>query len=79
MYQTTQAHHNQDYNSSQHYDYTSHKQDYDYQNQAYHQEMQQEIAPSKHDRQQTAYPITPQYKSILQHDQADRSTFICNY
>ncbi len=75
MYQTTQMQNNHDYQSSQHYDYTSQEQYYGYQNQASPQQMQTETAPSEQEGHQRVYPSTPQYKTILQHDQADQPLY----
>jgi hypothetical protein len=76
MYQTTQMQDNQDYQSGQPYDYTTREQYYGYQNQAsQHEEMQSEVTPSEQEAHQRVYPTTPQYKTILQHDQADQPLY----
>jgi hypothetical protein len=76
MYQTTQMHPNQDYHNSPSYSHESHNQDYDSQSSSYTYAMQQEAAPYEtYDKQQVVYPITPQYKSVLQHDQADQPLY----
>jgi hypothetical protein len=79
MYQTTQTHPNQDYHNSSGYNYESHNQKYDSENSSHVYVTQQEVAPFEtYDKQQITqvmFPITPQHKSILQHDQADQPLY----
>jgi hypothetical protein len=74
MYPTTQMQDNQDYHSGQHFDYTSQEQYYGYQKVS-QQQTQPETAPSEQEGHQRVYPSTPQYKTIVQHDQADQPLY----
>jgi hypothetical protein len=67
---------NQDYHNSQSYDYTTREQYFGYQNQtSQHEDMQQDSATTEQETHQRVYPTTPQYKTILQHDQADQPLY----
>ncbi len=76
MYQTTTMQDNPDYHNSQSYDYTTRDQYYGYQNQAIqHEDNQPDSATPEQEVHQRVYPTTPQYKTILQHDQADQPLY----
>jgi hypothetical protein len=76
MYQTIPMQDNQGYQNSQSLDYTTREQYYGYQNQAtQHEDSQPDSATTEQEVHQRVYPTTPQYKSILQHDQADQPLY----
>jgi hypothetical protein len=76
MYQTTPMQDNQDYHNSQSYDYETREQYYGYQNQTIqHEDSQPDSATAEQEAHQRVYPTTPQYKTILQHDQADQPLY----
>jgi hypothetical protein len=76
MYQTTPTQDNQDYHNSQPYDCATREQYYGYQNQTtQHEDSQPDSATAEQEAHQRVYPTTPQYKTILQHDQADQPLY----
>ena len=65
----------QDCHGSQHFDYTNQEQYYNYQTQVSQPHTQPDTSTPEREEHQRVYPTTPQYKTIVQHDQADQPLY----